>query len=45
MMLKPAKCDPEGTTRDMSRLKPGNYAVRAQETNGRYKFDSELAGL
>lgn len=41
MMTKPFKCVPEGSIKDMSGLKPGQYRVRAQEFNGKYSFTSE----
>ena len=35
------KCVPGGSTKDISGMKPGLYKVRAKETNGKYKFESE----
>lgn len=39
-LSSPWKCVPDGSTKDLSGMKPGLYKVRAKETNGKYNFES-----
>jgi hypothetical protein len=39
-LSSPWKCVPEGSTKDISGMKPGLYKVRAKETNGKHNFAS-----
>lgn len=40
-LSSPWKCAPEGSTKDISGMKPGLYKVSAMETNGKYNFKSD----
>lgn len=40
-LSSPWKCVPEGSTKDISYLKPGLYKVSAKETNGKHNFASD----
>lgn len=41
VMWKPLACVAEGSTKDVSGMKPGHYQVRTRLINGKYKFTSD----
>ena len=41
VMWKPLACVAEGSTKDISGMKPGHYQIRTRLINGKYKFTSD----